>query len=290
MHLYNQKKLTEWLPTSALRIPAATPLRLIIIIISVSLAVYFNALFNAFVFDDIFQVLENQWIRDIGNIPAIFSQSVWGFNSKASVLHYYRPLMHLIYMFNYHVFGLQPWGFHLVNILMHAGVSVMVFLISQRLLRESHFSNVNTYLSPPFIAAILFATHPIHTEVVTWVAAIPELSFTFFSLLSFYLYIRSGKESRSNYILSLVSYAFALFSKETALTLPIILAAYDFTLRQRPAPSLKEHIRRYIPYLTVTGLYLIMRSYGLRDVAPVKKVFELGLYGYVTNVFSFFSQ
>jgi tetratricopeptide (TPR) repeat protein len=282
--------LTERLLKFASKTPAATPLRLSVIIIIVTFAVYFNALFNAFVFDDIFQVLENQWIRDIRNIPAIFSQSVWGFNSKASVLHYYRPLMHLIYTFNYYLFGLKPWGFHLVNIVLHAGVSVLVFVIALQLLRESHFSHVNTYLSPPFIAALLFATHPIHTEVVTWVAAVPELSFTFFSLLSLYLYIRSEKGSRSSYIVSLVSYAFALFSKETALTLPIILVAYDFTLREGSPRSLKEHFRRYIPYLTVTGLYLMVRSYGLRDVAPVKKVFELSVYEYVLNVFSFFSH
>ncbi|HEY9245981.1 MAG TPA: tetratricopeptide repeat protein, partial [Candidatus Methanoperedens sp.] len=270
------------------RMPAATPSRHIFIIISVSIAIYFNALFNAFVFDDIFQVLENQWIRDIGNIPAIFSQSVWGFNDKASVLHYYRPLMHLIYMFNYHLFGLNPWGFHLVNILFHAGGSVLVYITAMRFLKEAHPSTFNTYLSLPFITAILFATHPIHTEVVAWVAAVPEIAFTFFFLLSFYLYMRSEDGSRSNYILSLVSYAFALLSKETALTLPIILVAYDFVLKVRPLRSVKEHFKTYIPYLIVTALYFVARSYGLRDVSPVKKVFDLSLYEYVINVFSFF--
>jgi len=290
IRLLRRTILTETFPKLESKAPVAAPLHLSIIIIIVSFAVYFNALFNAFVFDDIFQILENQWIRDIRNIPAIFSQSVWGFNSKASVLHYYRPMMHLVYTFNYYLFGLKPWGFHLVNIVMHAGVSVLVFVTASRLLRGSHFSSVNPYLSPPFIAALLFATHPVHTEVVTWAAAVPELSFTFFSLLSLYLYIRSDKGSINSYVLSLVSYAFALFSKETALTLPIILAAYDFGLQEGPGRSFKEYLRRYIPYLTVTALYLIMRSYGLRDVAPVTKVVELSVYGYVINSLSFFAH
>jgi hypothetical protein len=124
--------------------------------------------------------------------------------------------------------------------------------------------------------------------VVAWVAAVPELAFTFFCLLSFYLYVRSEEGSRSNYILSLVSFVFALFSKETALTLPIILVAYDYALNKGPLRSLKGSVKRYIPYLIVTGLYLIARSYGLRNVAPAETVFDLSVFGHVINVFSFF--
>ncbi len=83
MSLLMKTTLTETFPKNESKAPAATPFHLSIIIIIVSFAVYFNALFNAFVFDDIFQVLENRWIRDIRNIPAIFSQNVWGFSSTA---------------------------------------------------------------------------------------------------------------------------------------------------------------------------------------------------------------
>ena len=151
----------------------------IIIILIASFAVYFNALFNDFVYDDKVQVLENHWIKDIKFIPEIFSKSVWSFQKGAVISNYYRPLMHLIYMLNYYIFGLNPWGFHLVNILFHAGVSVLVFIIGLRLLRESQHQASASYMIPSFIAALLFATHPIHTEAVTWVAGLPDLSFTF---------------------------------------------------------------------------------------------------------------
>ncbi len=259
----------------------------LIIIFAVSIAVYFNALFNSFVFDDSYQVLDNRWIRDISFIPTIFSHSVWGFDTSTSVLHYYRPLMHLIYMFNYHVFGLNPLGFHLVNILFHAGVSVMVFIIVRHLLMASSSSTIDWYLSPAFIAAILFAIHPIHTEVVTWVAAVPELAFTFFCLLSLFLYMRSEEGLNSSYVLSLVSFALALLSKETALTLPIIIFAYDYLIKRNRSRSSKEYLKRYLPYTIIIGSYLFMRSYGLRDVAPVTKVFKLDAYTYVINVLSF---
>jgi hypothetical protein len=109
MRLDKRTILTEPFPKLGSTAPAATPLRLIIIIIIVSIANYFSALFHACVFDDVSQVLEKQGIRDIRNITAIFPQSLWGFNSKASVLHYYRPLMHLFYTFNYYLLKIEAW-------------------------------------------------------------------------------------------------------------------------------------------------------------------------------------
>ncbi len=289
MNLFKRKMLKEEMLMSAAGTPAATTLRLVIMIVIVSIAVYFNALFNAFVFDDIFQIVENPWIRDISNVPTIFSSSVWAFETKASVLHYYRPMMHLIFMVNYHVFGLHPWGFHLVNILLHAGVSILVFIIARRFLKDSYSSRADTYLSPPFIAAMLFATHPIHTEAVTWIAAVPELACTFFFLLSFYLYVRSEDGSKSIYVRSLLSFVFALISKETALILPIILAVYDYAFKNG-GQSFFERLRRFVPYFIIIGLYMIVRSYGLRDVAPVEKVVRLSTWQYAVNIISFFVQ
>jgi Flp pilus assembly protein TadD len=262
----------------------------VIIVVIASIAVYFNALSNSFVFDDAYQVLDNHWIRNVRFIPTIFSHSAWGFDTSTSSLQYYRPVMHLVYMFNYHVFGLNPWGFHLVNMLFHVGISVLVFVIAKHLLTDSSSSSPFTYFSPAFIAAILFATHPIHTEVVAWVAAVPELVFTLFYLLAFYFYLRSEKGGKSSYAFSLVAFVFALFSKETAVTLPIIIAAYDYALRKENSKFAAGYLKRYAPYLIITALYLVARSYGLRDVTHVKKVFELSAFEYVINVFSFFTQ
>jgi len=187
---------------------------LIIIILLISSAVYLNALGNGFVYDDTDQVLKNNWIKDIRFIPEIFSKNVWSFQADHSVTNYYRPMMHLIYMLNYHLFGFAPWGFHLVNILFHAANSVLVFLIlillanwqAGSLVSEQDSTFSSALLYSPFIAAILFATHPIHTEAVTWVAGVPELSFTFFYLLSFYFYIRSEECFNRAYTVSVISF------------------------------------------------------------------------------------
>ena len=118
----------------------ATALLPVVVVALVSFAVYFNALSCGFVYDDKDQIVNNHWIRDVRYLNEIFSQSVWGFSTdveEQGTANYYRPLMHLVYMANYYLFGLKAWGFHLVNVLFHMGNSVLVFLVVLRLLAES---------------------------------------------------------------------------------------------------------------------------------------------------------
>ncbi len=264
---------------------------LILLLILVSFAVYLNATYNGFVIDDKYQVVENPWIKDIRYIPEIFSKGVWEFEGRES--NYYRPLMYVIYMLTYYIFGLKSLGFHIVNILFHTGNSVLVFLVVSEIFRKFYHSDSVSYFSPPFIAAILFATNPIHTEAVTWVAGILDLSFTFFYLLSFYLYIRSGNSDKSSkrfYCLSVVSFLFAAFCKEPALTLIIILISYDWILRlarlrslTKEKVSLIQYSKKYIPYFIVAGIYLIARYYSLKGFAPIKVDITLTIYQWFIN-------
>ena len=181
--------------------------RMPLIIVATCFAVYFNALFNGFVFDDIQLIKDNDAIKDIRYIPEIFSENLWGLLGKAS--NYYRPLAPLIYMLTYHIFGLSPWAFHLVNILFHIGTCIVVYLIIDLLLREPSQRKRNDFTSPAFIAALFFTTHPIHTEAVTWIAGIMDLSCGFFVLFAFYLFISTMERqfSKGLYILSLVSFS-----------------------------------------------------------------------------------
>jgi len=272
------------------------PSLLLLIIFLVSFAVYFNALSNGFVYDDTDQVLENHWIRDVNHIPDVFSKSAWGFQGETTLSNYYRPLMHLIFMLNYYVFVLRPWGFHLLNILFHAGVSVLVFIVTSRLLGASSRSFqpddkgfIGALQPLPFVAAFLFATHPIHTEAVAWVSGVPELSYTFFFLLSFYFYIRFAEGTKGMYPLSLVSFSIATLCKEPALTLPILLVAYDYIFGNRTGGYLPL-IRRYLPYLLVAGAYLGLRYHALGGFSPQEPHIVLSAYGYMINVFPLFIQ
>ncbi|OGR00820.1 MAG: hypothetical protein A2505_02505 [Deltaproteobacteria bacterium RIFOXYD12_FULL_55_16] len=254
----------------------------------VSFAVYFNTLFNSFVFDDIQNVIENRWIKDIRYIPEIFSSQLAGFDTGYAT-SYYRPLVHLIYMFSYAVFGLKPWGFHLINILFHSGVCVLIFLIVSRLTVNLRFSSSSPYLSPAFISALLFATNPIHTEAVTWVAGVMDVSFTFFYLLSFYLYICADEGRKALYFLSVISFFLATICKEPALTLPAILVAYDFLFKEKHL-LLSHYVKKYLPYLIVMGIYFSLRFNALGGFAPSKMLLSLSNYQYFINIFPLFMQ
>ena len=247
------------------------------------------------------QVLENPWIRDVKHLPDIFTKSVWSFQGAHLVSNYYRPLMNILYLINHHLFGLAPWGFHLVNVLFHAANSVLVFFVTARLL-ESRASDptapfasptVASFLSPPFVAAYLFATHPVHTEAVTWVAGLPDLSFAFFFLLSFHLYVRSSGEKPPlpwSYPLSVVSFFLATLCKEPALTLPVILMGFDSLVRKDPGGFLVR-FRRYLPYFGAAGIYLILRIHALGGMAPsVRRHAYLNAWQYVVNAFPLFTQ
>jgi tetratricopeptide (TPR) repeat protein len=276
-----------------------TPLLPIATVLIVSFAVSSNTLANVFVYDDVMQVLENRWIRDVGYLPDIFRKGVWSFLGETTS-NFYRPMMHVIYMASYHLFGLSPWGFHLVNLLFHAGVSVLVFLAVARLCAVSFPGPsppsvaggwAGGLLSLPFIAALLFATHPVHTEAVAWVAGLPDLSFSFFFLLSFVLYIDSTRGTgfrKGRYALSVASFFLSALSKEPALTLPLILVAYDH-LFGHPEGGVRRRWKRYVPYLLVAAVYFGMRLYALGGIAPEGRHEHLSALQHVINIFPLFS-
>ncbi len=245
-------------------------------------ALYFNALSNGFVYDDAGQVLANPWIRSIGSVREIFTSNAWGFAAQGS--NYYRPMMHVFYMAAYAVFGLNPWGFHLLNIGIHAGVSVLVFLTARRLLDE----NEPRSLSLPLMSGLLFAAHPIHTEAVTWIGGIPELSYTLFCLASFSLYMGLDSESRpsfrAGYLLSLAFFFLAALCKETALVLPAILMLCDH-VRRGGNERLRDRMKGYVPFFAVAGVYALLRYHALPSLAPVRRHTELSGYEYFINIF-----
>jgi Flp pilus assembly protein TadD len=150
-----------------------------------------------------------------------------------------------------------------------------------------------SFLSPPFAAALLFATHPVHTEAVTWVAGLPDLSFAFFFLLSFLLYLRSTDEKPPlpwSYPLSVLSFFLATLCKEPALTLPIVLMGYDSLVRRNPG-GLLVRFRRYVPYFAAAGIYLILRFHALGGMAPsFRRHAYLSAWQYVVNAFPLFMQ
>lgn len=240
------------------------------ILLAVILVIYGRTIWTGFINDDFPQLVENPWIRNPKHIVEIFSSPLWGYY-KGEYLsgpsNYYRPLMHLIAMGGYQIFGLDPMGYHIINLFFHFLNSILVFLIASKIFGSSQgaFNETSEKLqqaSPaaknaaifPLLASFIFAAHYANVEAVAWVAAVGEISFTFFCLLSIYFYLNSTRGMMLGF--SLTSFTIALFAKETALMLPLVLAAYEFLFKGFSFKSLKK----ILPFFIIAGGFFLFRS------------------------------
>ncbi len=227
---------------------------------------YLNSLANGFVYDDRQQILENPYIHSFRYLGRIFGSTVWSFEGAQGISNYYRPLMSFAYLIDYKLFGRLPFGFHLTNVVLHAAVVLLVFAVTERLFQDRLVS---------FMASGVFALHPVHTESVSWIAAITDLELSLFFLLTVWLYLRipdgGTKRSRSalSYFFLFAAYSLALLSKEQALVLPALVIVYEhFYRRDRSTSNFGDKLRRYLPLCVLAAAYLAFRGFALGGFAP----------------------
>lgn len=270
-----------------------------LIIFAVAFGVYADSLANQFVHDDMGQVVLNSFIRDFRFLPRLFATSIASFPAKGQVMiknNYYRPVMYLVYMIAYAVFGLRPWGFHLINVLLHGAASVAVYFAARAIIKNLRgpVSNGDSWFSragAPFFSALIFAAHPIHTEDVAWVAAVPDIVYSLLLLLAFVVWAKY--ESIKGALLSAALFFAACFTKETALVLPLIFFLYDLCAKRLvkgPAGFFKDLLKRYAPLAAAIIVYLIMRLNALHGMAPQEHLKNLGGAALAANGLWLFSQ
>jgi tetratricopeptide (TPR) repeat protein len=231
---------------------------------------YLNILFNDFVYDDGIQVIRNPYVRSFQYLKEIFTTNVWSFAGE-TVSNYYRPMMTFGYLVCYQLFGMQAYGFHLVSLLLHVLIVCLVFVLTERLTGDRVWA---------FVAGALFALHPIHTESVAWIAAVPDLEVTFFFLLTFGFFLAVARPGggRSERALAAMVFAFimALLSKEPAMTLPALATVYEHFYRQdRSETSVSQKLARYGVLWLVGVAYVLFRIHSLGALAPEEKLPEV---------------
>jgi tetratricopeptide (TPR) repeat protein len=127
---------------------------------------YANTLGHQFTLDDLLIITENASIRDLRNVPGLFLTHYWAGQPQSPSQGLYRPLTVSTYALNYAMRGLNPTGYHVVNVLLHALATALLFRLLARLFGPGF---------APAAAAVLFAVHPIHTEAVANIAGRAEL-------------------------------------------------------------------------------------------------------------------
>ena len=191
------------------------------------IAVYLNAVNNAFVSDDIATLQKNPAIRGFSNVinnPLYFTSS-------------------LIYFITVKIGGVNPLPFRILNILFHFGNVWLIYLLI-----IVGWSNVLL----AFLTAALFAIHPMMVESVTWISGGTYVRYSFFILLMLYFYILSEKKKKY-YLYSLAAAALALLSSEKALVLFLVILLYDFTKER----LMKKWVYS-IPYVLMSGLMFLI--------------------------------
>ncbi len=171
-------------------------------------------------FDDPDYVSANAHVRQ-GITP---SGIAWAFTSTESANWF--PLTRLSHMLDVELFGLDAGWHHLVNVLLHAIATLLLFAFFYRATKAQW---------PSALVALLFALHPLHVESVAWIAERKDVLSALFWFLTLWLYVRYiEKPETSRYLLVLVSFVLGLLSKPMIVTLPFVLLLVDvWPLRRR---------------------------------------------------------
>lgn len=202
------------------------------ILVLTCILVYHNCLYCGFVFDDISAIKENRDLRPQTPISNIFLNDFWGTPIHKEQSHKsYRPLTVLTFRWNYAVHGLQPAGYHLVNLILHALVSLLYYRVCAMFLPE--FAS--------FVAAILFAVHPIHTEAVTGVVGRAEMLSSLFFLGALLCYARAANRRRYTdwrYVAACTAcVGIAMLCKEQGITVTAVCVVYELFVAQKRRSS-----------------------------------------------------
>ncbi|MDP1726472.1 MAG: tetratricopeptide repeat protein [Bacteroidota bacterium] len=225
--------------------PVAQPKRyqnyIIIAIISLYTILLFSKSINfEFVnYDDTYYVLENQLIKDFSfqGLKNIFTTPVLGM---------YNPLPFLVYAIEHKLWGLDPKMFHFFNILFHLAGAVVLYLFIYKLTGRYETAA---------IVSLLFAVHPMHVGVVTWVSQTKtSLYFIFYmlALIQYLKYVREGFQIRHLFYVSLY-FVLSALSKPSAVTLAPMLFLLDYYL------SRKLNIRLFIEKIPI---FMIAAFFG----------------------------
>lgn len=241
----------------------------LVLIALVAGAVYANSLNNRFAFDDVAIVQNNAHVKDL-MWNTIWTENYWPVTEGVQPDALYRPITLWTYLVNEYFAPGAAWTFHLVNVLLHALVTVLVALLAWRLIGDRRVAAVT---------GLIFAVHPLHTEAVANTVGRAELLAACWTLLALLIYLPSKPlieegqgvvERRGWWHGWLVGACFfaAILCKETPVTLLLAIPLIDLWRYLQwgggGRPGLvrwlgSRFVRYYVPLGVFFGIYLALR-------------------------------
>lgn len=264
----------------------------VILTAAIGFFIFANTLNGEFVYDDNRQIVRNSLIQNAPLYGTALTSDVWAFKGDGTIAasNYWRPTFVAWMIINYRLFGANPFGWHLLNILAH----VVVCLLAYALLRRW---NVSAAVS--FAIALIFAVHPVHSESVAWISGAPDLLFSLFLLASLWFTDKfAGGRKTLNLILALIFYALALGAKEIGILcfpLFVLILLPRRTEAEYKEEQLEESTRPEenknknesaaassgltlaLPFLGLAAVYFILRALVLGGISqPVEDAAGFG--------------
>jgi len=215
----------------------------IILIAVLGFSVYLPAFFIPFLWDDFGIIVNNPLIKNFKDFSQIFTTGI--FYAESSGRNFYRPVQALINMFDFQVWGNNPFGFHLTNICLHITCAILLYYLFNRLFKKEVAA---------FLSACIFVVHPVNVEAVGYISGRADLLVLLFLLLSFINYVNFRiRADKKSFFYSGLFFAFSIYSKELAIAAILIYPLIDYLLGKN-----KEY-KYYSLYALIIVIFLTSR-------------------------------
>ncbi len=236
----------------------------IIILILLPILIYFNSLSNDYVYCDDSDIIlrDSSRLASISNIPSEFEKGYM-------TTDYYRPLVMASFVLDYSIGGSDPLVYHITNLILHIACSVCLYI----LLGLLGFDRILA-----FAGAALFASHPLLTNAVAWIAGRNDMMMALFSMLTMIFFIKFLNNQKNIILIFSVFFCLlAILSKETALLLPVFPALIIYI---RSAKNSASQYRHVLFFLIPPGIWFILRS----NATLGEPVYESGFTEVLSNL------
>jgi tetratricopeptide (TPR) repeat protein len=179
----------------------------------------------------------------------------WAFTTTYA--DFWHPLTWLSFLLDWRLFGLNPGGYHLTNVIWHLLASLLLFAL---------FCRMTGRLWRSAFVAAFFALHPLHVESVAWISERKDVLSAFFWMLTLYLYVRyTEKPSLKRYLPVVFCFVCGLLSKPMVITLPLVMVLLDFWPLKRlefNAESLKFQLKEKLPLLALSAVFSVITVFA----------------------------
>lgn len=230
-----------------------------IVIAVVAFLLYANTIGHDYALDDSGAITGNRYVQEgFHGILNLLKVDFWHFSNAH--LGYYRPLSLITFAIEYHFVQGNPHVSHFINCLIFAFSGFMLFIVLNKI-----FNSFNALF--PFIIALLFVAHPIHTEIVANIKGRDELLSFFNVMLMLWFALKFIDTKKIIYLIaSLVFCYLGMLSKETALTGVMLLPVFLFYYKDY---NVIECLKKSIPFALMVALFFVQKKYLLGTLSGI---------------------